>query len=264
MKTLFLIILSSVVLQSLAYPEEPKSCDCPTYNCKIIAPLKDGTKDVSLAINSRNDWQVYKKGREVCVKRFIPNVDGDALPFAIMRGKAIDGLAGSRFVHKTDDGFLVAFNAGEFGAGIWWFSPDGTKRLLLSKEHVIGFVEIRDRILGVCGFSHLSISEGKILEFKKDSSREWSFSELVDLGEAAWAFTKDKDEDLLMVTDHAVLKLDSTGKLEVLYKKTDRLGFIYANSIVQDSYNDIYVGARYAVVRLKAENNGFKEEWLLP
>src|SRR4051812_45896765 len=44
------------------------------------------------------------------------------LPFTIKRGSAEEGLAGRRLSIKVSDGWLVAFNAGEFGAGLWWFS----------------------------------------------------------------------------------------------------------------------------------------------
>ena len=52
---------------------------------------------------------------------------------------ATEGLAGEWFSVKVSDGWIIGFNAGEFGAGLWWFSPDGKKREKISGDQVVGF-----------------------------------------------------------------------------------------------------------------------------
>lgn len=67
------------------------------------------------------------------------------LPFEIEPGSAKEGLSGTRKSIRVEDGWIVGFNAGEFGAGLWWFSPDGKTRRKISSHHVIEFFQASSR-----------------------------------------------------------------------------------------------------------------------
>ena len=73
------------------------------------------------------------------------------MPFKVPQGTAEDGLAGEWFSVEVSDGWLIGFNAGEFGAGLWWFSPDGKKRYKISNDQVIGFFETKEGTPGPGG-----------------------------------------------------------------------------------------------------------------
>lgn len=37
-------------------------------------------------------------------------------------------MIGRRSLQRTSSGWLVGFDAGEFGGGLWWFSHDGSRK----------------------------------------------------------------------------------------------------------------------------------------
>lgn len=47
----------------------------------------------------------------------------DPLPFRVARGRDRDG---DRWVVAVPDGWIVGFDQGEFGGGLWWFNRNGT------------------------------------------------------------------------------------------------------------------------------------------
>ena len=76
------------------------------------------------------------------------------MPFKVPQGSAKEGLAGEWFSVKISDGWIIGFNAGEFGAGLWWFSPDGKKREKISEDQVVGFFVTDAGLLALEGLAH--------------------------------------------------------------------------------------------------------------
>ena len=73
------------------------------------------------------------------------------MPFEVLQGSAKEGLAGEWFSVKVFDGWIIGFNAGEFGAGLWWFSPDGKKRVRISDDQVVGFFVTDAGLMALAG-----------------------------------------------------------------------------------------------------------------
>ena len=56
---------------------------------------------------------------------------------------------------RVDDGWLIGFNHGEFGAALYWFSLDGNRNYKISDHQVVDFISTPDGFLAVEGLAHL-------------------------------------------------------------------------------------------------------------
>jgi hypothetical protein len=104
-----------------------------------------------------HEWVVsLRDGHPYAKLRSRPVERSDSLPFEIEPGSANEGLAGTRLSCKVADGWIVAFNAGEFGAGLWWFSPDGKGRYKIAEAWVRGFYSTDGGLLAIEGLTRSS------------------------------------------------------------------------------------------------------------
>ena len=98
-------------------------------------------------------WEVYLHDRAVRVRPYDPEADnGPALPFAVTRPVSADRTPK---VLRVTDGWLVAWNAGEWGGQLWWFSPDGTESDKISNDQIVAFFEAHGRLFALEGLDHM-------------------------------------------------------------------------------------------------------------
>jgi len=186
------------------------------------------------------------------------------LPFKIEPGSALDGLAGERKSVRVDDGWVVSFNAGEFGAGVWWFSPDGARRDKLSGENVVDLVPTTSGLLAFEGLAHRGLTAGKVARLSRAADGRWRSETVLDLGHVPWAVTKDADGSLVVVTSDRLLRvIPSTMKLEVILPHLP-WGTAYPNSVAVAPSGTIYVGMRRYVAKVERAGTAYKLRWLVP
>src|SRR5262245_5373832 len=96
----------------------------------VAAPPEEGTRRWFKANeNVEHEWMVFSSERRTRVKLHQQGQDSPSpLPFEIEPGAIGDGLDGRRVSTQVEDGWIVGFDQGEFGASTWWFSPDGKRR----------------------------------------------------------------------------------------------------------------------------------------
>lgn len=190
--------------------------------------------------------------------------DASPLPFELKPGPAKEGLSGRRTTLKVDDGWLVGFNAGEFGAGLWWFSPDGKDRYRISDDHVIEFFHASSHVIAITGAEHGGMSKGKAIRLAKDEKKRWITEAPTDLGESPFAAIKDGDGALLVVTHTRLIKAN------LLTKTVDTLMYqafwdgLYPNSVAISDSGAIFIGMRHGVAKIEKKQGTYKSSWLLP
>jgi hypothetical protein len=266
------ILLSVMVLCVLANAYCKGDVKLPPAMAKwhVISPFPDGSVKKTCANYTLDAWVVsMEKDQIVLSKRYLNMSQPHDLPFQIEPGSAEHGLFGERCAHQVDNGYLVGFNAGEFGGAIWWFSKDGKNRSLLMRENIKGFVQTKNSVLGIFGLAHMTISRGGILKLEKDSLGKWSAKMMAELGAAPQAFIEEKNGSILIVTTNSLVRFYPDKKYperrqEILHKAKSSWGILYPTSIVVDSAGVVYIGMRYAIARLTPEKEGYKEEWLVP
>ncbi len=187
------------------------------------------------------------------------------LPFTIGNGKAADGLAGRRVSARVADGWIVGFDAGEFGGGLWWFSPDGSKRTrLLADARIKGLIPTGSGLLALEGLAHMNTNEGRLLRLEPRQEGAWSSEVIANLGHAPEAYATAEDGSLIVATTDRLLRVEPlTGKIEVMVNDAFWEG-LHPNSMVIDAQGTIYLGMRHGVARIGTEKAGLERvRWLL-
>src|SRR5262245_29001450 len=130
------------------------------------------------------EWFVRIENGRVAVGE--PQEQEPPLPFQIEpipRRGAVD-LAGGRQVVAVEGGYLVGFNAGEFGGGVWWFSKDGRRRQKLTlraseslddyiAENLQAFVPLGREVLAFEGLTHGGSDDGRVVRLSRGPKGAW-------------------------------------------------------------------------------------------
>jgi len=162
----------------------------------------------------------------------------------------------------TSNGFLVGYNSGEWGGGLYSYAKSGELLQELLAENVIRIVKVRDGYLVVTGIAHMFTDRGEAFFLKRDGGGGWRVDYRLDLTGAPTAFLDESESSMLVATHDRILRVTNGRRVEVLYG--NRHGFWAANSLVKDRDGTLYLGARYIVVRLRPRAVGYAETWLAP
>lgn len=240
--------------------------------------------------SSKNNWIVYVDKNEIRISddrsyTYKQNLSKKKLPFKIEKPGLID-------VVQVNDGYLVGFNRGEWGGGLYWYSKNGKK----NKEIVssifsspIQFIKRDNLIYAITGLSHMGMSYGDIIKIEK-KQKQWIVEEYVKLPDAPCVIQLDSKDNMLVFTCSGLYSIDKEANLDTLAIKFRRpitpiieielpndtlrirekpleyypkwlWGFLYPTSMVIQ--NDmVYVGMRGGVYKFDLTTK--KEEWLLP
>ncbi len=208
-----------------------------------------------------NDWVVSFENQEVYVSSKSKYSVKSILPFEIKPSDEEKHIfRGKRSVLKVDDGFLVGFYRGEWGGNLYWFSKDGASKYKISNDEIVDF-KIRDnKIYAIEGLSHLSTSEGSIVEIKKQNDK-WTTVEYLKLPFAPDAFELDSKNNFVIITSTSLISVDTSKNIDTLISIGIWDIFLYPNSLVIQN-DTLFVGMRKGVFKYNLLTK--KEEWLLP
>jgi hypothetical protein len=153
---------------------------------------------------------------------------------------------------RTKEGYVVAFNHGEFGGSLWWYSATGSSRTRLADAAVVGFADIklpgRDVVVGTIeGFTHLSAQSGSIRVIERRGPDGFTVTAFSSLSAAPQAVAQGRDGSLV-VTNSSIVKVHSSG---VVSKVADvNFSSLYPNSVVETADGLIYIGARRYLIQV--------------
>lgn len=167
--------------------------------------------------------------------------------------------SGYRF-KKVDDGWLVAFNQGEFGAELWWFSENGQASYKISNDQVNQFITSDAHIYAIQGLAHLGSSEGSLIKMEK-RDRRWISIMHVDFGESPEAIIRMENNSFVIVLTNSLIRVDEGFNVTKIVENSN-WGTLYPNSIASNNLQFIYVGMRQYVVEVNLQTG--KVRYLIP
>lgn len=242
--------------------------------------------------SAKNDWVVYLDRNEIRVVddrsyTYKQNITSKKLPFKIEQAGLIDAV-------QVKNGYLVSFNKGEFGGGMYWYSKNGKKKYeifssIFSIPPPVQFIKRDNKIYAIVGIAHLSMSYGYIIKIEKVKEK-WEPEEYIKLPDAPHAVQLDSKDNMLVFTSSGLYSIDRKSNLDTLAIKIRRpiipiielpnsvdtlrviqkpievrpkwlWGFLYPTSMVIQE-DVVYVGMRGGVYKFDLATK--KEEWLLP
>lgn len=169
---------------------------------------------------------------------------------------------GDRHVIAVSDGWLIGFDAGEFGSGLWWLSSDGSRDKSLSYENVNGFARTSQGVLAFVGLSHMGFSSGQVLRIADSGAEDRKVEVLADLGAAPDTFVVESPDTVLVLTTTGLVRVTSSGEVQPLFKTN--YSRLYPKSMTLSQSGVITVGMQLFVTRLTPRGNTYREQWFVP
>ncbi|MCB1636416.1 MAG: hypothetical protein KDI51_17645 [Xanthomonadales bacterium] len=211
------------------------------------------------------EWQVALVDGRVTIREYEPGVvSASPLPEAAYADLG-EGARGARSYLPVEDGYLVGFNAGEWGGSVWWLSTDGSSHYRLGESSVAGgnpvsFFRVGEEALLVSGLAHLSFRVGSIKHIGRRDG-QWRIIREVPLGTAAEVAIEHPALGIVVIASDGILSYRD-GQLTTLTEVG--LGSLYPNSIALAPDGSVYVGMRYAVARLNRTSDTVQVAWFVP
>lgn len=220
---------------------------------------------------STDEWYVrVREGRLIVSDR--PEEEADTLPFKIKpiprRGET--ELAGRRHVLVVEDGYLVGFDAGEFGGSAWWFSGKGDRWQKLTlragsyfPENVHAFAVLGKDVLAFEGLTHMFTNHGRIVRLHHGSDGDWHASLFANLSACPRAVLQLSERTWLFATTTGVFTIDAEARARALWEPRG-VHLYYPNSLVRDEAGTVYMGMRSFVVRMAPQSGAYVVDVLVP
>lgn len=228
----------------------------------VIYPMPESNNSVMQCANhSELEWRVSLSEAGTAQIAPHPSTHGAGSSKLPPRVKRQKGMIGAESTFKLQNGWLLGFDAGEFGGGLWFASVDG-KTQELSNQNVRGFVGTQQGVLVFVGLAHMFHDSGKVLIVPYNITSQSDLRTLVELDGAPEAVSKLSDDTALVITTQGISQISSSGVSKTLLRRG--FGGLYPNSIVSASDSAIYAGMRLFVVRLVPESGEYTEQWLVP
>jgi hypothetical protein len=222
--------------------------------------------------NPRKAWKVTKTGGHVEIadlgrpKKRQPQA---ALPMPPrltlqpgMPGRSVD--AGLGIALHIGNQWLLGYDAGEWGGGLWLTNDDGSDAKRIVDENVHGVIPVDAGFLVLSGVAHMSLDSGKEQIFSKPNGLNMALKSSADLEGAPRTFAEESDGNVLVVTTGRLVRVTHSGELLELARFPKWVTYQYANSMVILPDGNLFIGMRMFVLKLHPNSNGYTPEWLLP
>lgn len=170
------------------------------------------------------EWRVFVEDGQVCAQNTDEPIEQQPthLTFNLPARDSLF-LQGGRLIYcPVDDGWLVGFNRGEFGAALYWFSHDGERSYKISRHQIVEFIATPNGILAIEGLAHLCGSWGSLICIsRQEGSDRWQADSIVELPFAPEACSPCSDGTILITLSNALVVVGSDRQIQTLLASTD-------------------------------------------
>ena len=213
------------------------------------------------ANGSRDEWIVSAGKGTLEITRENATKPVITLPFEPLLNteEADTELDTPSVVQAVLDGYLVGYDWGEFGGGLYWFSKDGRKHTRMAPpvaarsdwfpENVYAIAEYGGNFFVFQGLSHLSLRLGRVLKVRP-TEKGWRASAFASLNATPEVVQQEGSGAWLMASTDGVSRIGTNGTVRRLWGRSDVLVETDPNSIARSTDGNVYVGMRAWVLRL--------------
>jgi len=220
-----------------------------------ISPTEERLRCANYA---RDEWQIAIEQGTVKVTqaaRREPD-SGPVPPFALPKHPS---LKGRRHTLAFGGGFLVGFDAGEWGGALYWFLGDGSGQQQLAGENVRGLVALGpEAAMSIEGLAHLGMSEGAVRWIER---RQGTFeaAAVTKLPDAPSTFVATGD-GVYVLTTSSLVRIGRDRRVATV--QPVRTSGLYPDSMAIDATGALWIGMRQFVLRLSPAGGRYTETWL--
>jgi hypothetical protein len=211
---------------------------------------------------SEYEWRVFKnKGiTQAALLPKYPTMQDANLPSAIKLLADKKDVGYGYIFQQVNDGWLVAYNKGEFGAMLWWFSHHGSEESKISKHHINQFLDVNGVVYAIEGLAHEGFSHGSIITILKENDN-WMTKTIVKTADSPRTFVRYGESGFVIAFFDSIAVYQKTNGIKILANNLWS-GF-YPNSIVLSANKSkAYVGMRQYVCEVDLKSG--KTRYLIP
>jgi hypothetical protein len=159
---------------------------------------------------------------------------------------------------RVGDGWLVAFDRGEFGASVYWFNRDGSRSTSVSGHHVQQFMILPDGVLAIEGLSHLVTTTASLVRFEpRGSGAGWTWHTIRTFDAVPLAFVRRGDGDFVVLFDGGIARMSPAGDLKEMLLPFRQARFVAdtkpTSMVLSADESKAYVGTRQFVIEFDLE-----------
>lgn len=167
-----------------------------------------------------------------------------------------DKFAGANRFAAVDDGWLVGFNHGEFGAALYWFSRGGNRHYLISNDQVVAFFLRPDGIYAIEGLAHMGASCGSLIRVaRKTKNGKWQAERFVRLPFAPYTIALKRDGNMIVALSDSLVSVASNGEITTLIPDAPWGSLYPSSSVILPDDTKLYLGMRQYVGEIDLTTN---------
>lgn len=223
---------------------------------------------------SPTDWRVSNEGDSAKISK-LPSDRASIsrreeelpLPPLLKHEKDMPGNTVRAFLKSVlhlKNNWLLAYDAGEWGGGLWLTNEDGSKTKRILSDNVREMIPINEGVLVLSGLAHVTINFGNAFIFSNPDGMNISLQRAVHLDGEPSGYAREPDGSVLFLTPSGLCRITKSGELQRLGGFSNGSPWAFTNSMVITSDGSIFIGTRMFVVRLRKDSDRYTEEWLLP
>jgi hypothetical protein len=203
---------------------------------------------------SNISWRVYVENARPSAK-LIEHASDEASEPAPFDATA-DNFSGASRFRQVDDGWLVGFNHGEFGAALYWFNHDGTHHYKISNHQVVAFFTLSDGVYAIEGLAHMGASCGSVIRIQRPRpSARWQAMRVVRLPFAPKTVAVRRDGSIVIVLSDSLVSVDRDYHVNTLISDAAWGGLYPSSSILLSDESRLYIGMRQFVGEVDLTTN---------
>ena len=122
--------------------------------------------------------------------------------------------ADARSVFPVEDGWLVGFNHGEFGGGLFHYAVSGKKRVIMKNARIGGIYRTSSGLVATDGVDHMIYLPGNVFLLTRTNRGTWQAQPLATLQAAPQKIAMAKDGTLIVQSQGAIVAITRGGILE--------------------------------------------------
>ena len=262
---MFLVLMSAGGELMLSAGHQYETAPRPAPEGWFVYPIKDANhpdQQTRECFNySRNTWRVSLEQSAVKIVKLARGAaEQPPMPPLLRVEPRI--MRAHRTSVKFADSWLLGFDGGEFGGGLWVSNLDGSQTKEIWNQDIRSITPVGDKILALSGLAHMSLDSGDALVLSPPRGINAPVERVIHLDGAPLATTEDADGSILIVTTRSLSRITDAWELQRLVSLADFVRFQYPNSMIRESDGTIYIGMQMLVLRLLPPE--YTEEWLLP
>lgn len=161
---------------------------------------------------------------------------------------------------RVEDGWICGYDNGEFGGGLYWFSPDGSRHVEIDGKNVAIVGKTSKGIFAVRSLTHLMFWYADLVAVEP-SPAGWKLRSITDLHRSPGPILQAGDR-FIYATDEYVSTLETDGTQHELYHPWGRIS---PDSMVRRANGEIWIGSTLALLRLTPKTGGkYAPQWFVP